>query len=530
METFIAQSTDPLLGRTFGGCLQGDGLVTENATTLRSQTPGKHFTISIHPLTARTETAGKWIELLDQQIAASDAVPPRESLAAHRRWWNDFWNRSWIRLRGSSNEAVSRGYTLQRWITACAGRGHSPIKFNGTIFNVDGAGYDADYRAWGGPYWWQNTRLPYWPMLAAGDFDMMGPMFRMYQETLPLAVERTRVWFDHGGAFLPETMYFWGMFTNGNYGWQRNGLHVSELTNRYIRREYTSSPELLAMMLDYHAYTADEKFLQENLLPMADALLQFWDEHYQRDDNGKLHLEPAQALETLQNCVNPATDVAGLHWVLGKLLKLPDDKLDAERRRRWTRLAGEIPPLALGDREGKKYVLGAGKIIGGRGNSENPAMYTVFPFRIYGVGKPDLDVGRLTYALRHVKGNNGWRQDDTQAAFLGLADEAARYVIGRAATKHGGSRFPAFWGPNMDWIPDQDHGGNLMMALQTMLLQTEDDTIRLFPAWPKDWDVEFKLHAPRRTTVEGVYRDGKLQRLVVEPPSRAADVVVLDPQ
>jgi hypothetical protein len=42
--------------------------------------------------------------------------------------------------------------------------------------------------------------------------------------------------------------------------------------------------------------------------------------------------------------------------------------------------------------------------------------------------------------------------------------------------------------------------------------------------------VEFKLHAPLATTVEGVYRSGKLQRLTVTPPERAKDVVRMDPQ
>ena len=43
----------------------------------------------------------------------------------------------------------------------------------------------------------------------------------------------------------------------------------------------------------------------------------------------------------------------------------------------------------------------------------------------------------------------------------------------------------------------------LMKTLQAMLLQTEDKTILLLPAWPADWDVDFKLHAPYNTVVEG---------------------------
>ena len=72
----------------------------------------------------------------------------------------------------------------------------------------------------------------------------------------------------------------------------------------------------------------------------------------------------------------------------------------------------------------------------------------------------------------------------------------------------GASGFPAFWGPNYDWTPDQDHGGVLMKAFQAMLLQTEGRQIFLLPAWPKEWDVEFKLHAPQQTIVEGVVRGG----------------------
>ena len=40
-----------------------------------------------------------------------------------------------------------------------------------------------------------------------------------------------------------------------------------------------------------------------------------------------------------------------------------------------------------------------------------------------------------------------------------------------------------------------------MIGLQEMLLQTDGKNL-LFPAWPKDQDVHFKLHAPYNTTVE----------------------------
>ena len=110
-------------------------------------------------------------------------------------------------------------------------------------------------------------------------------------------------------------------------------------------------------------------------------------------------------------------------------------------------------------------------------------------------------------------------------AYLGLTEQAREYVVDRASTKHDGSRFPAFWGPNMDWVPDQTHGGVLMKAFQSMLMQTDGKKIFLQPAWPNDWNAEFKLHAPYKTVIEGRVENGKLVDLNVTPEARRKDVI-----
>ncbi len=65
--------------------------------------------------------------------------------------------------------------------------------------------------------------------------------------------------------------------------------------------------------------------------------------------------------------------------------------------------------------------------------------------------------------------------------------------------------------------------------MQTHALPGEPDTIRLFAAWPADWDVGFKLHAPCQTTVEGSFQSAKLARLAVTPSERGKDVVIVTP-
>ena len=221
LAEFANAGCDPLLNRTFGAYVHGNGLKNETSTILKSVSPQKHTLLSIYPFCAQTETSGEWLEQLEQIVKSDSNCDIEESRCEHRKWWQEFWNRSWIRITGFADaEMLSRNYTLQRWVNACAGRGNFPIKFNGSIFNVDGIendiAVDADYRRWGGGYWWQNTRLPYWPMLACGDFDLMKSLFKMYRNSLALAKERTEKYYGHEGAFFPETLYFWGTYNNDN--------------------------------------------------------------------------------------------------------------------------------------------------------------------------------------------------------------------------------------------------------------------------------------------------------------------------
>lgn len=56
-------------------------------------------------------------------------------------------------------------------------------------------------------------------------------------------------------------------------------------------------------------------------------------------------------------------------------------------------------------------------------------------------------------------------------------------------------------------------------------MQTNGKKIYLVPAWLKEWDVSFKLHAPYNTTVQGEVKDDKLLNLKGTPESRRKDVL-----
>ncbi len=426
---------------------------------------------------------------------------------------------------------VSQMYHLQRFITACAGRGAYPIKFNGSLFTVPPGPTEADpdYRRWGPGYWWQNTRLPYISLCASGDFDLQRPLFRMYaDELLPLCKYRTRLYLGHDGAFYPECIYFWGAIFSETYGWTPFEQRTDKLQESgWHKWEWVGGLELCWMMLDYYEHTLDRD------VPAPDrAALSPRDPDLLRP--ALPHRRAGQARDAP---LAGAGDLVGLHQPHARTGRLhrrhrtaprPAGRARAGRRARalWQRLRDKLPPLAAPRgrraRRPSRRPRSSTRNATSRTRSSTPCSPSA-----WSPSTGPTPSGALE-ALRHRwdRGNCGWRQDDIFMAYLGLAEDARKYVVGRARSHDRNERFPAFWGPNYDWTPDQDHGGVLMKTFQAMLLQTDGPQIFLLPAWPKDWDVEFKLHAPQQTVVEGVYRDGKLELLRVTPASRRPDVTV----
>jgi hypothetical protein len=292
--------------------------------------------------------------------------------------------------------------------------------------------------------------------------------------------------------------------------------------------EWVCGPELAYMLFDYYDYTLDEKFLKEKVIPLTVEVLKFFDEHYKVNKENELVMHPAMACETWWDCTNPMPELAGLHSLTRRMLALSDNLLGEQNRTFCEKLSAKLPPLPTRDVDGKKAFAPA-TIYENKRNIENPELYCVFPFRLASFEKDNRELGVNALNHRWNRGASGWRQDDIFMAYLGETKQAKKNLISRCRNYDKASRFPAFWGPNYDWTPDQTHGGVLMKTLQAMILQPDPYSRKVYvaPAWPEDWNCVFKLHAPYKTVIEGKVKDGKVIDLKVTPKSRRKDVVIV---
>ncbi|MCK5834832.1 MAG: hypothetical protein KAG98_03760, partial [Lentisphaeria bacterium] len=460
---------------------------------------------------------------------------------------------------------IGQNYQLFRYMLGCNAYGKYPTKFNGSLFTFDGhftvGNSTPDFRLWGGgSFTAQNQRLVYWPMLKSGDFDMMHSQFNFYLRMLKNAELRTKTYWNHNGACFVEQIENFGLPIASTYYHVPRNLKFTPrtdkqstrtlknskgkvvevidqgyLTNPWTGDEYETILEFCLMILDVEQFSGEDI---SRYMPLIESSLLFFDEHYRYwgnklngsplDKDGHLVLYPSTACETYKMATNPTPLIAGLKTVLLRMLELPEKYISKDQHKKWKSMLGTIPPIAL-RKTGGHTVIAPAKKWERISNIEFPQMYAVYPYSFYGIGKPDLNIAIDTW--NHGFDNNNqrqshcWFQSGIFCARIGLTKDAVHFL--KAKMLHTSRRFPAFWDcKGFDQCPDFDHGGAGMVQLQEMLLQTTNGKdIRILPTWPKEWTVDFKLHAPYKTVIEAKAKNGKTFDVKVSPKSRTKHIV-----
>ncbi|MDP4240855.1 MAG: DUF5703 domain-containing protein [Bacteroidota bacterium] len=585
-ENFVSQNTpemvaktkDPILFRTSGCLIQGDGFIRTAPLTLCLKKKSTSFDCTVKVISSQPENLQAWLNEISKPVATD--------WTAHCAYWKSFWNRSYIHItyggkdkfnldqcrftqfaQGSKAyeghkeieaaqniQQISQRYALERFCEAAASRGTVPPPYNGSIFTMDmPAGVQGfnvtkptpispDNRDWGKlSFMWQNTRHPYWAMDTRGDYETILPGMQFVRDGLDVCRDHCKKIFGHDGAFIMEASW-----------WNNVGVFNWSAIPAHLRYHQLATIELPAIMCEYYDHTRDHKFLDEILLPCADEFLKYYELHFpKRDAKGIMQMEGVGCVETYQGVTNPCTEIGGMKYVLSKLLSF---EIDSTHRQHWNELLKAMPEVPLRKIRGLDLLAVGDKYDPGRTNCESPELYSIYPFRQVWLGQPKLlSNARQSFHVRttSLDGTNddqsvetgGWQSSPVQAAYLGLPREAARLVSinfndqfikwndnidpNAPSQKRPRARFPVFWECKMDGTPDNDHGANSVNALQSMLLQSDGKKIFLLPAWPEDWDVSFKLCAANNTTIECVYKDGKVQSLKVTPELRRADIIDL---
>lgn len=138
LESEASHLYNPLRNLIFGGRIAGDLIFSGTrrghycgteyeAWTYKSRKPANRqsFRITLHAV--QTPVVSDWEAGLEKTEKELHAAKDKE---ASRRWWNEFWQRSFVRAEGEAAHAA-RNYDLYRYMAACNAFGQWSAKPDG---------------------------------------------------------------------------------------------------------------------------------------------------------------------------------------------------------------------------------------------------------------------------------------------------------------------------------------------------------------------------------------------------------------
>lgn len=301
-----------------------------------------------------------------------------------------------------------------------------------------------------------------------------------------------------------------------------------------------------------YEFTRDRDWLERRAYPMLRGAVEFYRHHpmVAPGADGRLHIQGSNNGEPIRGARDPNEDLSALRAIIPALLRAAELLgRDGELRAIWRQFLDRLAPLPVSD---DPDVLGAEELRGPRtlAAARSPALFVADPaylraepnslptwfFDLCGVEARDQELRALAQATfdkqLEMSGpksrlwNNGLTKLPIAAAMLGRA-EAVRELVPRqmgalavagelANTPLLRNRMSLGEGPQ---ALSAQHLGRASEALQLALLQSsgpapaEDPILHLFPAWPKEWDASYTLHARGGFVVAAAIRGGEVRSL-----------------
>ena len=515
----------------------------------------------------------------DPSYAAFSHLKPIETrsydqlLGEHLRWWHEFWARTFVRLTSEDGAAESAQKVRYRhlYYMASSSRGALPPKWNGSLFATAG-----DDRQWGSQFWVWTTEMLYFPLAKADAIDLTDPYFDMYVRQLPDCEKAARQRWGSRGAYFPETTAFDGPtvllndvaaeFQDVLLGRKKHtelspradtmcrfDSHLRASTRpregRYtwISHVASSGSELAVQAWWRYRYTGDNEWLRTHAYPLLRGTVEFYQHLVRKGEDGRYHLSGTNAHEDFWGVKDGIMDLAAIRGTVPLAIRAAEIlDVDADLRGNWKELLDSLAPYPMGSDPRAKALKGgvlaedvwaAGYLgdVNGQHNPEDVWLNPVFPFEDWTLETRDATLDRIVHkaldlAPRHasvLKGAGLGTAIRTPIAVsrAGRGNELpavlASYYAAFSPLPNGMSLFE---GPT---APSVEHLGLLTTTLQDALVQSvsprpgEPEIIRVFPAWPNEWQASFQLLVRGGFLLSSAARDGEVE--LVEIQSRRGE-------
>lgn len=492
-------------------------------------------------------------------------------LNEHKKWWHEFWTKSFIELDNKYLEQL--WYISLYQLASCYRKAPVPALL-GLWFGPTGELKQS--LPWTGLYINDlNSQIPVMPVFTANHPELAEPYYETCLRMLPESKKTAKKVYGLDGAYLPGACGPSGKDVGGGWG-------------KLIQ---CAGPYLGLIFCWGHDYTQDRVLLKEKIYPFIKEVLIFFDQYKTKDKNGKYRLYPSQAPEIpYLNCGNPTFTLSLLKVLVKKAIescKILD--IDERERTKWENFLENFPDYPIENEIFKEADgISVDSYVGQSGG-----MYPTFPCGEIGVDSPESlkKIALKTYltnfqrnayisyadkhgyhfmvcwswffsimnALRLGLKNEAWNSlfHDGLRCFQkpnGLFSHNAVVICSSKDSEKNIEKIPdstlddcgermslkEVWCGHQGETTDREEGkheispileGNsaYMMVIEEMLLQSYDGIIRVFPCYPEKFNARFyRLMAKGAILVSSQIKRGIVKYIVIESV-RSGEVKIKNP-
>jgi hypothetical protein len=460
-------------------------------------------------------------------------------LRSNAAWWDEFWSKGFVHMHSKDGQAdfVEQHYSYFLYIMGSTSLGTYPPRFAGLLFNTNG-----DMRRWGSQYWWANTNAYYSNLMPANRMEMMEPMFSMYSGMLESCAIAARQQWGSRGVWIPEIVTFKGLETlpddiaselkdlmlvrkpyeqrstrfqwfietknrhHARWNFLADGIwdhgHYVVPTKASIQPQRFSSPEAVHGIFGHcthilgagariaqiywqrYQFTRDIEWLRDRAYPLIKGSAEFY-RHFpnlKKEADGKYHIHHVNNGEGSWNSSDSPYEISTMHMVLPLAVRASEILgVDADLRPLWLDIEGNL--VQVPDRPRR-----SGASRGG---------YGAFVYGGPGAVEPLGSEPELKSMFLNFNRTGGFIDS------VGIG--GAQIFRNRLRLREGPGAI------------DAEHIGGLTSGIHRSLVMNLDtarggeSVLHVFPAWPKDWDVEFDLLAHGGFHVCSSQRNGQIE-------------------
>lgn len=296
-----------------------------------------------------------------------------------------------------------------------------------------------------------------------------------------------------------------------------------------------------------YEYTLDAAWLRERAYPMIKGAAEFYRTfpNVSKGEAGKYHIRHVNSNESVMGATDTDEDLSAMRGIFAAAIRASEIlAIDAGRRAEWRERLDNLAPLPTSDhpdalrpadyRGPRVFVRGLKPVVNGRGFTPDGNSLPMWFFDLVNLESPDATLLATAHATFDRAFGNGIGVNSAVGVLskmaiagttLGRVD-ATRFLVPNQMRSLSAERPAAYRGGQVlanrmalregHQALDAQRLGRASSALQLALLQSfapvpaGEPVIRLFPAWPAEWDADFTLRARGGFVVRSAMRGGQI--------------------